>query len=122
VERSPVKQTDDARAPLAFLLGQLDFQKYFGEFRSKPEGDAAGSTRITAVPKSKKAPYTQVEFVVTSSYDIRTLKVQIQDGSVMEFGFTGVTPDPKLDPKMFQFQAPAGAEIVNIEEGEGAGQ
>jgi outer membrane lipoprotein carrier protein len=114
-ERSSARQTDDVRAPLAFLLGELDFQKYFNEFRAKPEGD---STRITAVPKSKKAPYTQVEFVVTPAYDIRTLKVQIQDGSVMEFGFTAVTPNPKLDPKMFQFQAPAGAQVVNVDEGE----
>jgi outer membrane lipoprotein-sorting protein len=97
------------------LLGELDFQKFFSEFRAKPEGD---STRITAVPKSKKAPYTQVEFVVTPAYDIRLLKVQIQDGSVMEFGFTAVTPNPKLDPKMFQFQAPAGAQVVNVDDGE----
>jgi len=29
VERSKVKETDDMRAPLAFLLGKLDFQRDF---------------------------------------------------------------------------------------------
>ena len=119
VERSAVKQSDDMRAPLAFLLGELDFQKYFGEFRSAPEAGLPGATRITAAPKSKKAPYSQVEFVVTPDYDIRTLKVLGQDGAVMEFGFTGVTPSPKLDAKMFQFQAPAGVEIVTVDDSEG---
>ena len=114
-ERSPVKQTDDMRAPLAFLLGELDFQKFFGEFRSKPEG-ASGSTRITAAPKSKRAPYSQVEFVVTPGYDIQSLKVSAQDGSVMEFAFSGVTPNPKLDAKLFEFHAPAGVEVVNVQD------
>ena len=112
VERSPVKQSDDMRAPLAFLLGELDFQKFFSEFRAKPEGE---NTRIQAKPKSNKAPYTDVEFVVTPAYDIQSLKVLGQDGSTGEFKFTKVQPGPKLDPKLFEFQAPAGAEIVEVE-------
>ena len=115
VERSPVKQSDDMRAPLAFLLGQLDFEKYFGEFRSAPDAGIPGAQRITAAPKSKRAPYTQVEFTVTPNYDIRSLKVLGQDGSVMEFGFSSVTPNPALDPKLFEFHAPAGAEVVEVE-------
>jgi outer membrane lipoprotein carrier protein len=112
VEHSPVKQSDDMRAPLAFLLGELDFQKYFDQFRTKPEGD---SLRITAAPKSKRAPYSEVEFVVSPEYDIRSLKVSSQDGSVMQFGFSQVTPGPKLDAKLFQFAPPAGAELVEVE-------
>ena len=112
VERSPVKESDDVRAPLAFLMGQLDFNKYFSEFRAKPEGE---NTRIQAKPKSKNAPYTDVEFVVTPAFDIASLKVLGREGSTSEFRFTNVQPGPKLDPKLFDFQAPAGAEIVEVE-------
>lgn len=62
-EKMPLKETEDMRAPLAFLLGRLDFQKDFGQFSAKPDG---ADTAITAIPKSDKLPYTQVSFVVTS--------------------------------------------------------
>jgi outer membrane lipoprotein-sorting protein len=39
VERSKVKESDDLRAPLAFLLGKLDFQRDFKRFVSRPRGE-----------------------------------------------------------------------------------
>jgi outer membrane lipoprotein carrier protein len=112
VERSPVRQSDDMRAPLAFLLGELDFAKFFNEFRTKPEGTDGQAIRITAAPKSKRAPYTEVQFVVNQAYDITLLEVAGEDGSRMRFRFSGLTANPKLDPKLFQFVAPAGAQVV----------
>ncbi len=38
VERMPLKESEDMRAPLAFLLGKLDFHKEFRDFQMKPEG------------------------------------------------------------------------------------
>src|SRR5258708_18554917 len=44
-EKMKLKASDDMRAPLAFLLGQLDFQKEFRNLQVKPEGP---DMRITA--------------------------------------------------------------------------
>jgi len=49
VERSKLKQSDDLRAPMAFLLGKLDFSKEFRSFESRTEGT---NTWITAEPKN----------------------------------------------------------------------
>jgi outer membrane lipoprotein carrier protein len=118
VQRMKVRQSDDLRAPLGFLLGNLDFWRDFGRFESRPEGS---DLRITAVPKSDQAPYTQVEFVVTPSSQIRYLRIQGQDQSVMEFRFSGERLDPVLAESLFQFQPPPGAEVVEgVEEVEGA--
>src|SRR5271170_5920890 len=38
VEKEPLKASEDMRAPLAFLLGKLDFAKDFRDFELKPEG------------------------------------------------------------------------------------
>src|SRR5712692_3714689 len=38
-EKMKLKETDDMRAPLAFLLGRLQFQNDFREFRTQPDGD-----------------------------------------------------------------------------------
>jgi outer membrane lipoprotein carrier protein len=47
--KSKLKQSDDMRAPLAFLLGKLDFRKEFKSFETSE--DPVG-TWIIAAPKS----------------------------------------------------------------------
>jgi outer membrane lipoprotein carrier protein len=118
VERMKVRDSDDLRAPLGFLLGNLDFWRDFGRFTARAENS---DVRITADPKSDQAPYTKVEFVVTPSYQIRYLRIQGQDQSVMEFRFTDEKLDPVLAETLFRFQPPAGVEVVDgVSQEEGA--
>jgi outer membrane lipoprotein carrier protein len=111
VETMGLKESDDMRAPLAFLLGKLDFWRDFQKFVSKPDGS---DLRITAEPKSNKLPYTKVEFVVTLQYEIRYLHITGQDHSVMEFRFSREKLNPPLPDQMFRFQPPPGAELVDV--------
>ena len=62
VERMKLKESDDMRAPLAFLLGKLHFDKEFRNIQARPE---EGGTLITAQPATDNLPYTSVEFLVT---------------------------------------------------------
>jgi outer membrane lipoprotein carrier protein len=109
VEQMKLKESEDMRAPLAFLLGRLDFSKEFRNIHAKPEGAAQ---RITAEPKSDNLPYTAVEFVVGPKNEIQQVKVTGYDKSVMEFHFDGEKVDLPLDAKLFQFTPPKGAEMV----------
>ena len=61
-EKMKLKESDDMRAPLAFLLGKLDFQKEFRNLQAKAEGP---DMRVTGDSKSENLPYSSVEFVVT---------------------------------------------------------
>jgi outer membrane lipoprotein carrier protein len=110
VDKMKLKETEDMRAPLAFLLGRLDFSRDFTEFQSKTEGS---DTVVSALPKSDKLPYAKVSFAVSQDLEIRRLIVHGQDQSILEFRFTGEILNPKLDDKIFHFQAPKGAEIVD---------
>ena len=113
VEKRKVKESEDMRAPLAFLLGRLHFEKDFKSFESRPEGE---DTWITADPKSPDMPYTKVEFQVTPQFQIRRVRVTGQDLSVLDFRFDQEKLNPALDAKLFQFELPSGAmveEIVN---------
>jgi outer membrane lipoprotein carrier protein len=103
------QESEDMRAPLAFLLGKLNFDKQFRNIQARPEGDA---TRITAEPKTDNLPYSAVEFVVTSDSRIKEVKVTSFDKSVLDFVFDQEKVDPPLDGKLFQFQLPAGAQLV----------
>jgi outer membrane lipoprotein carrier protein len=109
VERMKFQETDDLRAPLAFLLGKLNFDKEFRNLQSKIEG---ADTRITAEPKTDNLPYSAVEFLVGLDFRIREVKVTSYDHSILRFTFDQERLDPPLDAKLFQFQAPKGAELV----------
>jgi outer membrane lipoprotein carrier protein len=109
VQKMPLKETDELQAPIAFLLGKLHFDKEFRNIQGKPEG---ADTRITAQPKSDNLPYSAVEFLVTADGRIRQVKVTEYDNSIMEYNFDQEKVNPKLDDKLFHFQVPSGAEVV----------
>ncbi len=108
-EKMKFKETDDLRAPLAFLLGKLNFDKEFNNLKGTPEGSA---TRISAEPKTDTLPYSAVEFLVGSDFIIREVKVTTFDKAILQFTFDQERMDPPLDNKQFTFQVPKGVELV----------
>lgn len=110
VKKMKLKDTEDMRAPLAFLLGKLNFEKEFRNTQARTEGT---DTVITAEPKSDNLPYSNVEFTVTPSFEIRRLRVSNLDQTTLEFAFEAEKLNPPLANSLFQFQPPAGAEVVD---------
>ena len=108
-EKMKLKASDDLRAPLAFLLGKLDFQKEFRNLQATAEGP---DTKIQAEPRTDNLPYSAVEFVVAPDRHIKAVKVTGFDHSILEFRFDQEKVDPVLDAKLFQFQTPKGAQLV----------
>lgn len=112
VEKMPLKESEDMRAPLAFLLGKLDFSKEFREFEVKPAG---ANFIVTAKARTDKLPYDKVEMLVTPDYQIQRLVVNGQDQSVLTFQFAQEKLNPAVDDAQFKFQMPAGATLVSGE-------
>jgi outer membrane lipoprotein carrier protein len=112
-EKMKLQESDDMRAPLAFLLGKLHFDK---EFRNLQGHSEVSGTRITAEPKTDNLPYSSVEFVVSPDSQIREVKVTGFDRSILEFTFEQERLDPPLDSKLFQFQLPPGAQLESAEQ------
>ncbi|MBZ5601574.1 MAG: outer membrane lipoprotein carrier protein LolA [Acidobacteriia bacterium] len=108
-EQMPMKEADDMRAPLAFLLGRLNFADDFKQFVARPDGD---KTLIAATPKSDKMPYSEVSFLVSSDSVIHWLQVKGQDGSILEFTFENEKKNPPLADSNFKFAPPPGVEFV----------
>lgn len=110
VQKIPLKQAEDLRAPLAFLLGKLDFQKEFGKIvvQNAPEG-----ILLTADARGEQDPYTQVVFTIDPrTFEIHRIVVNGQDGLITQFVFSGETDNPPLEAALFRFQAPPGVEVV----------
>jgi outer membrane lipoprotein carrier protein len=112
VEKAKLKASDDLRAPLAFLLGKLDFAKDFRNFELKPEG---GNYMITANAKNDKVPYEKIQMLVTPDYEIQRLVVNGDDLSLLTFQLDGEKLNPPVNDGVFKFQMPAGATLVDAE-------
>jgi outer membrane lipoprotein carrier protein len=109
-EKSKLKQSEDMRAPLAFLLGKLDFSKEFKSFETRNEG--ADLKWISAIPKSDNLAYTKVEFLAASDGQIRRVRVTGQDLSKLDFTFSNEQSNPPLSASLFTFSPPPGVQVV----------
>jgi outer membrane lipoprotein carrier protein len=110
-DKMSLKESDDMKAPLAFLLGKLEFNKEFRDFRTQPDGP---STFITALPKSDKMPYSEVTFLVDPNFTIRWLNVKGQDGSQLDFAFSAEKRNPPIAESMFKFTPPLGVIFTDL--------
>jgi outer membrane lipoprotein carrier protein len=115
-KRSKLKESEDMRAPLAFLLGKLDFSKEFRTLGIRSVSAAGASeTWIVAEPKSQNLLYTKVEFQALPSGEIRQVRVTGQDRSTLSFVFSGEQLNAPVSPNLFIFRAPPGVQVVEAE-------
>lgn len=110
-DRIPIKETDDMRIPLSFLLGTLDFQKDFERFESKTDG---ANQVITATPRNKKLLFKSITMTIAPDYSIRKVSVVGQEGSTMDYVLENEQRNPKLADSLFQFTPTAGAQVVDV--------
>ncbi len=110
VEKIPLKDTEDMRAPLAFLLGHLDMKKEFRNFQFHP---ADSGTWLTADAKDARVPYSQIKMLLSEDGSVRQLDITERDESQLDFLFSDEKLNPPAPEKLFEFQIPAGAEVVD---------
>lgn len=115
VEKSKLKASDDMRAPMAFLLGKLDFAKDFRDFEVKQEG---ANYLVVARAKTDKLPYDKVQMLVTPDHEIQRLVIDGQDQSILTFQFAEEKLNPAVDDAQFKFLMPPGASMVASEGGQ----
>jgi outer membrane lipoprotein carrier protein len=107
-EKSKLKQSEDMRAPLAFLLGKLDFAKEFKSFETRQEG---ADTWITAEPKNPNLEFSKVEFLAAPNGEIRKLRVTGIGNSRIDFTFSNEALNAPVTAEQFTFHPPPGVEV-----------
>jgi outer membrane lipoprotein carrier protein len=106
-ERSRLKDAEDFRAPMAFLLGKLDFKKQF-------QGVTIDGRRIRARARSEAMPYEQVDFDVRPDGSIERLGIVQRDGATLEFTFQGERLNVPVRGEQFRFTPPPDVEVVAV--------
>jgi outer membrane lipoprotein carrier protein len=110
VEKVSLKDSEDMRAPFAFLLGRLDMKKEFRDFQVQ-QGD--GGVWLDASAKDMHVPYDGIEMLIASEGSIRELKVKGRDQSILAYSFTNEKVNPPVSDQQFHFTIPHGAEVVD---------
>jgi outer membrane lipoprotein carrier protein len=110
VEKVRLKDTEDMRAPLAFLLGRLDMKK---EFRGFGLHAAVTGTWLDASAINDRVPYEKVKMLIAQDASIRALKVIGRDESLLSFSFNNERVNPPAADNLFHFTVPPGAEMVD---------
>jgi outer membrane lipoprotein carrier protein len=116
VTRTSVKSSEDFRVPFRLLLSRLDLGKIFSriEFADQALDASPGNRVLRGIPKRRlEEAYDQVLFEVAPSADIHRLVVFYPDRSSMEFVFSDIEKNVALQPSLFRFTPPPGAEVID---------
>jgi outer membrane lipoprotein carrier protein len=111
VQRIPVKDLDDLRSPLQFLLGRTKLEKELSGL--KLAGGANGLYTLSGAPKGQENRVARLSLTVTAAGAIVAIEVVEVDGASTRFTFTGEQPDAQIPDATFHFTAPPGVPVVD---------
>lgn len=114
VRRSPVKQIDDLRSPLRYLLGKTKLEKEFQDLRISPKEKPANPEDVVleGVPKDLSERVSRTLLEVSRDGYLRRVVVEELDGSVTEFRFRNQKENVEIPDERFRFTPPAGVEVL----------
>ncbi len=114
VRRAPVKQLDDLRSPLRYMLGKTKLEKEFVGLSlasgQKPLYD--GDIVLQGIPKSLADRVANTLLEVSSDGLIRRIVIDQLDGSLTEFRFLQQKENVQVPDQRFHFVPPPGVEVV----------
>jgi outer membrane lipoprotein carrier protein len=114
VRRAPVKQLDDLRSPLRYMLGKTKLEKEFVGLSiasgQKPLYDT--DIVLQGIPKSLADRATNTLLEVSPDGLIRRIVIEQMDGSVTEFRFLQQKENVQVPDQRFRFVPPPGVEVV----------
>jgi outer membrane lipoprotein carrier protein len=114
VRRTPVKQLDDLRSPLRYMLGKTKLEKELEGLSLAPDQKPVNASDVVVrgVPKGMGDRVEQTLLEVTPDGLISRIIVEERDGSVTEFRFLQQKENVEIPDSQFRFTPPTGTEVV----------
>jgi outer membrane lipoprotein carrier protein len=112
--KTSVKNLDDFRSPLRYLLGKTRLEKEFDHLSiaDAPAPKTPGNVVLSGVPKNMADRVTRVLLEITPQSQIQRITIEEVDGAVTEFSFSHITENIPLADSDFYFSPPPGVEMV----------
>jgi outer membrane lipoprotein carrier protein len=112
VTRSSVKESDDLRAPFAFLLGQGNLRSEFRRIEFSRESPINAGNKVLRMLPKRLQDFEEllIEFD-PDSFQIARLSVVESDGERSDFIFSNMRENVPAPSAEFTFKAPGGVEV-----------
>jgi outer membrane lipoprotein carrier protein len=112
--RTPVKQLEDLRSPLRYLLGKTKLEKELDGLSLAPDVKPVnpGDAVLRGIPGKMRERVAQTLLEITPDGLISRIVVEELDGSVTEFRFLQQRENVEIPDQQFHFAPPAGVEVV----------
>lgn len=113
-KKTSVKNLDDIRSPLRFLLGKTKLQKELDGLSLAPDVTPiqAGDVVLRGVPKVMKDRVSEVVLEISHNDQIHRIVIHGLDGTTTDFRFTQIEEDVPVQDSLFRFTPPPGVQTL----------
>jgi outer membrane lipoprotein carrier protein len=109
--KAPIKDLDDLRSPLRYLLGKTKLKKEFENLTVRA-GEQPGTVLIRGVPAAMADRVSEMTMELNPQGQVRRILIEEADGSQTEFVFSAIEENVPLEDARFRFHPPAGVELI----------
>lgn len=112
--KTPLRNLDDIRSPLRYLLGKTRLEKELDELSLAADHTPArtGDTILRGVPKNMKDRISEVLLEISPSFQIDRIVIREIDGSTTDFVFSNTQENVPVEDSLFRFTPPPGVEVI----------
>lgn len=112
--RTAIKNLDDIRSPLRYLLGKTKLEKELEALSIAPDIPPiqAGDTVLRGVPKAMKDRISEVVLEISSAHQIVRILIHEVDGTSTDFRFSDIEENVPVQDSLFRFTPPPGVETI----------
>jgi outer membrane lipoprotein carrier protein len=112
--KTPIKNVDDLRSPLRYLLGKTRLEKELESLSLAPDVSPLepGDVVLRGVPKMMKDRVTSVILEISPSHQIRRIVIHGIDDATTDFRFSQIEENVPVQDSLFRFTPPPGVETL----------
>jgi outer membrane lipoprotein carrier protein len=112
--KTPVKNLDDIRSPLRYLLGKTKLEKELEGLSLAPDLTSiqAGDLVLRGVPKGMKDRVSSVVLEISPEHQIHRIVLHGVDDTVTDFRFSRMEENVPVQDSLFRFVPPPGVDTL----------
>jgi outer membrane lipoprotein carrier protein len=112
--KTPIKNLDDIRSPLRYLLGKTKLEKELEGLSVAPDLTPVqqGDIVLRGIPKTMKDRISEVILEVSpAAHQIHRIVIHGVDSTITDFRFSQIEENVPVQDSMFRFTPPPGVEV-----------
>jgi len=119
VRKSSMKDLNDLRSPIAFLLGRTRLRRELAGLSFAPEIETwhPEDAMLHGVPKGMEDRVRDVALEITPAHQIARILIHGVDDSVTEYRFANLEENVRVSDSLFRFTPSPGAEVIEDNSG-----